>query len=153
VQQAYQAYHSFSKRVRVLVGRLESVVMGNLDVGGEEQVPNETVAEDRTLILYVMLVAQVGTLGILFFWAMGALLQLTQNGGQINSLRLDTIGPGFLQFGFGRIAYFSYPVVAFGASTISWLLYWHRRHLPAVAFAGFPVVGTVLFYLTLVVYR
>ncbi len=99
MQQAYETYQSVLKRIRVLIDRLETVVMDNLDGGGKQQVHNETLAEDRTLILYVMLIAQVATLGILFFWAMGALLQLTQNGGHINSLQLDTIGPGFLHFG------------------------------------------------------
>ena len=153
MQQAYETYQSVLKRIRVLIDRLETVVMDNLDGGGKQQVHNETLAEDRTLILYVMLIAQVATLGILFFWAMGALLQLTQNGGHINSLQLDTIGPGFLHFGLGRILYFSYPFVAFGASAIGWFLFWHRWHRPAVLFCGFPVVGTVIFYLALVLFR
>lgn len=108
------------------------------------QAEQGSIIQDRTLVGYIMIFAQLGTLAILFFWFMGALLLLTENGGQINGLRLDSTE---------RALFLSYPFIAVGASAAGWLLFWGRQHLLSVAFGGLPVAATALFFLTLVIFR
>lgn len=95
---------------------------------------------DRTLTLYLLIFSLIGTGGILFFWVIGAVMLLQNNGGQI------------IELGFGPLArtlFLSFPIVAGVLSVIGLLLYWGKRDTAAVGVAGLPIVGTVLFYLAL----
>lgn len=99
---------------------------------------------ERTMALYGILFAAVGALGILFFWTIGTVLLFTGNGGFLNDLSLTPTE---------RTLYLSYPVVTVVALIVAGVLFLIRREKEAVGIAGLPVVGTVAFYLALIVLR
>lgn len=96
---------------------------------------------ERVLSLFNALMLQVLGLGVLLFWSMGAVLLVTQNGGQINELNLA---------GFGRTFYWLYPLFLAVFSLIGWALFWVRRDLLAALSFSAPLGLMLLFYLTLV---
>lgn len=97
----------------------------------------------RTAAFYGVLLANIGSFGILFFWIIGTILLLTRNGGQIMDVALD---------GFTRTLYFAYPIAVI-VSLAAWLLHFAKRDRAAVALAGLPIVATLLYYLYLVSFR
>lgn len=96
---------------------------------------------ERVLGLLGVLLTQVAGLGLLVFWAMGAVLLLTNNGGQITELELT---------GLERAFYLLYPVFLVVFSALGWLLFWVRRDLLANLTMAAPVGLMVLFYLYLI---
>lgn len=98
---------------------------------------------NRILAFYGVLLANLGSFGILFFWLIGAINLLTGNGGQITLLGLD---------GIGLVAFWTFPVVVV-LSLASWPLYLARLDLPALGLAGAPIGLAVLYYLWLVMGR
>lgn len=99
---------------------------------------------ERTMALYGVAFAAIGALGILFFWSIGAVLLLTGNGGFIVDMDLGQTA---------RTLYLSYPIVAVLSLVAGIGLFLARREREAVAVAGLPVAGTVLYYLALVLLR
>ena len=97
----------------------------------------------RTVAFYGVLLANIGSFGILFFWLIGSILLVTRNGGQIFLLELD---------GVDRWLYFAFPVVVL-VSLGAWLLHLLRLDRAAVALAGLPIVSAVLYYIYLVSFR
>lgn len=96
---------------------------------------------ERVLGLLGVLLTQVAGLGLLVFWAMGAVLLLTNNGGQLTELGLS---------GLARTFYLLYPVFLVVFSALGWLLFWLRRDLLANMAMAAPVGLMVLFYLYLI---
>jgi len=96
---------------------------------------------DRVFSLLNALLLQVAGLGVLVFWAMGAVLLITGNGGQINDVYLASIG---------RTFYFLYPVALVVFSVVGWLFFWLRRDLLAMLTLSAPVGLVVLYYLVLI---
>ncbi len=97
---------------------------------------------ERVLSLLGVLLLQVAGLGFLLFWAMGAVLLITGNGGQINELNLS---------GLGRIYYFLYPVFLLVFSIAGWLFFWLRRDLLANLSLSAPLGLMALLYFILIV--
>lgn len=97
----------------------------------------------RILGFYGVLLANLASFGVLFFWIIGAMHLLTGNGGLMNELGLD---------GLALVLFWAYPLVVV-LSLAAWLLYFARLDLPALAVAGSPVGLVVLYYLWLVMAR
>jgi hypothetical protein len=98
---------------------------------------------DRVLVLFGLLGANLGSFAILFFWITGAVLLLTGNGGQILTAELS---------GLERTLYLAYPVAVL-VSLFSWVFFAVRRDLMALGLAGLPVVLAIGYYLYLAVAR
>ena len=96
---------------------------------------------DRVLSLFSSLALQVAGLGVLVFWAMGAILLVTGNGGQIINIYVT---------GFWRALYFFYPVALVVFSLAGWLLFYLRRDLLAILTLSAPVGLVVLYYFILI---
>jgi hypothetical protein len=103
---------------------------------------NDDIAREGSRILgfYGVLLANVASFGILFFWLTGAIHLWSGNGGQIALLGLE---------GFALLLFWAYPVVAL-LSLAAWLLYLARLDLLALGLAGAPLALSVLYYLWLV---
>jgi hypothetical protein len=97
----------------------------------------------RVMGFFGVLLANVASFGILFFWLIGAVLMLTGNGGQLLLLGLD---------GLALVLFWSLPLVVL-VSLAAWFLYLARLDLPAIGLAGAPIALTVLYYLWLVLLR
>lgn len=97
----------------------------------------------RTAAFYGVLLANIGSFGILFFWIIGTVLLVTRNGGHVFLLQLD---------GLERWLYFAYPAVVL-VSLGAWLLHLLRLDRAALALAGLPIVAAILYYLYLVSFR
>ncbi|MEX2534869.1 MAG: hypothetical protein WD273_04635 [Trueperaceae bacterium] len=98
---------------------------------------------NRVLGFFGLLLSNIGSFGILFFWLIGAVHLWSGNGGQINLLGLD---------GFALVLFWSFPVVVM-LSLAAWLLYLARLDLPALGLAAAPIGLAVLYYLWLVIAR
>lgn len=96
--------------------------------------------EGQALGFFGIALANLLTFGILYFWIMGAVLLVTQNGGLIVELGLT---------GTLRTLYFAYPVIAL-LSLTCWLFYLARREIAALLVAGTPIALATLYYLWLV---
>lgn len=99
------------------------------------------VTENRVLSLLGVLALQGAGLFVLVFWAMGAVLLWTGNGGQINDIYLA---------GIGRTFYFLYPVALAIFSVVGWLFFWLRRDLLAMLTLSVPAGLVVLYYFILI---
>jgi hypothetical protein len=98
---------------------------------------------ERILSLFSALLLQLLGLGLLLFWAMGAVMLVTQDGGQ----------PAFLTLaGLERTFYWLYPVFLLVFSAVGWLLFWGRRDLLANATLSAPLGLMAAFYLYLVLF-
>ena len=97
--------------------------------------------EDILLLLGALLL-QLAGLGLLVFWAMGAVLLLGGNGDQINAFEWG---------GLPRLAYLAYPLVLGGASLLGWFLFWRKQGLLANLVLSAPVGLMALLYLYLIV--
>ena len=106
--------------------------------------PDEAADNERVLALYGIILAAIPSLGILFFWAMGAIALLTGNGGQILDLQLS---------GLWRTLFFALPVVVLVSLAGAMGLFALRRHREAVGLAGLPIVATLAYYFALVQLR
>ncbi len=93
---------------------------------------------DRVLALFGMFALQIAALGIALFWAMGTILLITKNGGQIQDV-LNT--PGL------RNAFFIYPVILIIGSIVGWLAFWRKADLLALAAMAAPTGYMTLLYL------
>ena len=98
---------------------------------------------NRILAFFGILLSNVASFGILFFWLTGAVHLWRSNGGQINLLALD---------GLPLLLFWALPFVVL-ASLAAWLLYLARLDLPALALAAAPIGLTIIYYLWLVVMR
>lgn len=96
-----------------------------------------TNENDRTLTLFGILAAHLGSFGVLYFWITGAILLFTGNGGQIVEIVNFTATE--------RLLYLAYPAVVL-LSLFSWVFYFLRRDLMALGLAGLPVVYAVVFF-------
>ncbi|MEX2542473.1 MAG: hypothetical protein WD314_11720 [Trueperaceae bacterium] len=114
--------------------------MTTAELGTSDQSERES---NRVLGFYGLLLANLGSFGILFFWLIGAIHLWTGNGGQVTLLGLD---------GLALVAFWVFPVVVV-LSLASWLLYLARLDLPAFGLAGAPIGLAVLYYLWLVMGR
>lgn len=85
-----------------------------------------------------VLLTAVAVMGTVYFWIMGAVLLVTNNGGQINRLSLDGVA-GFL--------FYAYPVIAVIALLLAVGLLLLKRPSEAVGIAGLPLVGLIAYYL------
>lgn len=97
----------------------------------------------RILTFYGILLSNLGSFGILYFWMTGAVQLLTERGGPINLIYLE---------GLPLVLFWALPVVVV-VSLASWLLYLARLDLLALGLAAAPIGLTVLYYLWLVVAR
>jgi hypothetical protein len=97
-----------------------------------------SMSGDRVLTLFGMFALQIAGLGIALFWAIGAILLITKNGGQIFDV-LNTPGP--------RNAFFIYPVILIIGSIVGWLAFWRKADLLALAAMAAPTGYMVLLYL------
>jgi cytochrome bd-type quinol oxidase subunit 2 len=93
---------------------------------------------ERVLALFTMFALLIAALGIALFWAMGVILLITGNGGQIQDA-LNT--PGL------RNAFFVYPVVLVIGSIVGWLAFWRKADLVALAAMAAPSGYMLLLYL------
>jgi hypothetical protein len=108
------------------------------------QTDTDAVDNERVLSLYGVILASIGALGVLFFWTMGAIGLLTNDGGLILDLRLT---------GVWRTLYFALPVVVLVCVAGAIGLFALRRHKEAVGLAGLPVIATIAYYFALVQLR
>lgn len=92
---------------------------------------------DRTLTLFGILGAHLGSFGVMYFWLTGAILLFTGNGGQI----VEITGLNATE----RLLFLAYPAVVL-VSLLAWVFYFLKRDLPALGLAGLPVVYAVLYY-------
>jgi hypothetical protein len=92
----------------------------------------------RVLVLFTLFALQIAALGIALFWAVGTVLILMKNGGQI----FDVLNTPAL-----RNAFFIYPVVLILGSIVGWLAFWRKADLVAVGAMSAPVGYMVLLYL------
>lgn len=110
----------------------------------ETRLHDETEREAvRVLSFFGVLLGNLGSFGILFFWLTGAIQLLSGNGGQILLLGLE---------GVGLVLFWAFPLVVL-ISLAAWVLYLGRLDLPAVGLAGAPVALVVAYYLWLVLLR
>ncbi len=94
----------------------------------------------RVLSVYGMILGIGGSLFVVLFWAIGAALLITDNGGQINELALR---------GAWLWLFYAYPFVALIFSAVSVGLYMLRRNLEAVGASMTPLGLVVLYFLAL----
>lgn len=113
-------------------------------VNTQQATHDDAVDNERVLSLYGIILASIGALGILFFWSMGTIGLLTNDGGQILDLRLT---------GLWRTLYFALPVVVLVSVAGAVGLFALRRHKEAVGLAGLPVIATLVYYFALVQLR
>lgn len=99
---------------------------------------------ERVLSLYGIILASIGGLGILFFWSMGAIALLTDDGGLMLDLRLT---------GLWRTLFFALPVVVLASIVGAIGLFALRRHKEAVGLAGLPILATLAYYFAMVQLR
>lgn len=114
--------------------------MTTVEMGLSDQSEREA---NRILGFYGLLLANLGSFGILFFWLTGAIHLWTGNGGQVTLLGLD---------GLALIAFWVFPLIVV-LSLASWFLYLARLDLLALGLAGAPIGLAVLYYLWLVMAR
>jgi hypothetical protein len=93
---------------------------------------------DRVLVLFTMFALQIVGFGIALFWAMGVILLITKNGGQIQDA-LNT--PGL------RNAFFVFPVVLLIGSIVGWLAFWRKADLIALGALSAPAGYMLMLYL------
>jgi len=96
------------------------------------------------LATYGLVLGLLAVCGVGLFWAMGAVLLLSGNGGQINDLRLT---------GLWRTLYFAYPIVALAGIGAALLAFKVGRYLEAGALVLLGPAAAVLYYLALVTLR
>lgn len=108
---------------------------------GNTATPQLRPAEDGRALALFGVIAGIGLgLFVTIFWAIGALLVFTNNGGIITELDLK---------GLWLVLFYAYPVVLVVFSGIAIALFAARRELEAVAAAMTPVGLVVLYYLAL----
>jgi hypothetical protein len=99
---------------------------------------------DRSGTIYGWLFALLGGGGILYFWAMGAVLLFTGNGGQVQMLHLEPLW---------RTLFWVYPIVFVVSVIVGGALVALRRDLLSVGVAGAPVVFALLYYFAFTLLR
>ncbi len=109
-----------------------------MTLSSKNAVAKNDMSGDRVLALFTMFALQIVAFGIALFWAMGVILLITKNGGQIQDA-LNT--PGL------RNAFFVYPVVLVVGSLVGWLAFWRRIDLIALGAMSAPAGYMLLLYL------
>ena len=104
--------------------------------------PQLKPADDGRALALFGIIAGIG-LGfmLLIFWAMAAVLVITNNGGMITDLNLQ---------GIWLVLFYSFPIVLVVFSGISVALFAARRHLESVAVSMLPTGFFVLYYFALI---
>ena len=110
--------------------------MASVSIGRAGDVDNE-----RLLSALGMVVGFLGTFMIGIFWAMGAVLKATHNGGTVVQLHLT---------GIWNTLFWAFPVVAAGSVVLALGLFFLKRFKEAAGMVGLPVVLVILYYLALV---
>lgn len=110
--------------------------MASVSIKGNAEVDNE-----RLLGVYGMIFGFLGTFMIAIFWAMGAVLKVTHNGGTIVQLQLA---------GLWNTLFWAFPLVAAGSVALALGLFAMKRPKEAAGMAALPSVLVVLYYLALV---
>ncbi|MGL4611504.1 MAG: hypothetical protein ACRCYY_17790 [Trueperaceae bacterium] len=100
--------------------------------------PKNHMSGERVLVLFTMFALLIAALGIAIFWAMGTVLLLTKNGGQIQ----EALTAPWL-----RAAFFAYPVVLLLGSIVGWLAFWRKADLVAIGAMSAPSGYMLLIYL------
>jgi len=100
----------------------------------------DVVDNERVLGVYGLIFGTLATFGVLFFWAIGARLLLTQNGGLINELGLT---------GAWRWSFMAYPFVALLSLVVAVALTMFGRVKEGVGMSFLGPTGVVLYFLAL----
>lgn len=106
--------------------------------------PEPQVDNERVLGLYGVILGSIATFMVSVFWAMGAVLKATGNGGIIVQLDLQ---------GIWNTLFWAFPFVALGAIVLSVAAFALGRAKEAAGIALLPAVGVVLYYFALVQLR
>lgn len=96
------------------------------------------------LSLYGMILGFLGSLIIGVFWAMGANLKATGNGGTIVQQQLS---------GLWNTLFWAYPFVVVGTIVIGIGLFAIKRYKEAAGIAVLPILGVVAYYFALVTFH
>jgi hypothetical protein len=100
--------------------------------------PKNQMPGERVLALFTMFALQIAGLGMALFWAIGVILLLMNNGGQIwDALNTATL----------RNAFYIYPVILILGSIVGWLAFWRKADLVALGAMAAPVGYMTLLYL------
>jgi len=99
------------------------------------------VDNEALLSLFGIILGSIGSLMIGVFWAMGANLKATANGGTIVQQQLT---------GLWNTLFWAYPFVVIGAIIVAVGLYAIKRYKEAAGVAALPIIGVVLYYFALV---
>lgn len=99
------------------------------------------VENEALLSVYGMILGYLGSFMIAVFWAMGAVLKATGNGGTIVQQHLE---------GVWNVLFWSFPFVVLGSIVLGLALFAVKRYKEAAGVAALPVVGVVLYYFALV---
>ncbi|QRN81132.1 MAG: hypothetical protein JK586_06575 [Nocardiopsis sp. BM-2018] len=110
----------------------------------DHALPTGLDLNDRSPTVFGWVFALLGSGGVLLFWAMGAVLLHTGNGGTIVQLELE---------GLWRAAFLSYPFVLIGFVLIGGALVALKRDLESIGAVGTPAALAVLYYLALLYLR
>lgn len=104
----------------------------------------DAIDNERVLSLFGIILQSIGSLGILFFWTIGAIGLLTNNGGQILELGLT---------GIWRLLFWALPILVVVSIAGAVGLFALRRHKEAAGLAGLPIIATLVYYFALVQLR
>ncbi len=99
------------------------------------------VDNERLLAAFGMAAGFLGTFMIGIFWAMGAVLKATHNGGIIVQLHLT---------GIWNTLFWLFPVVAAGSVVLALGLFLLKRFKEAAGMAALPTLLVIVYYLALV---
>lgn len=102
------------------------------------------VDNERVLGVYGLIFGALATLGILYFWIMGAVLLLSGNGGLLTELGIT---------GTWRWLFMAYPFVALLSLVLGVALFMFGRIKEGVGMTFLAPTGVVLYYLALVILR
>ncbi|MFO7543941.1 MAG: hypothetical protein R6W77_00430 [Trueperaceae bacterium] len=104
----------------------------------------EGVDNERVLGVYGLIFGALATLGILYFWIMGAILLLGGNGGLLTELGIT---------GTWRWLFMAYPFVALLSLVLGVALFMFGRIKEGVGMTFLAPTGVALYYLALVILR
>ena len=106
---------------------------------GEEKVDNE-----RLLGVFGIIFGFLGTFMVSIFWAMGAVLKVTGNGGTMVQLNLQ---------GVWNTLFWAFPIVALGSVVLTLAAFALGRAKEAAGMAALPTLAVILYYFALVQLR
>ncbi len=97
---------------------------------------------DRTTAMLGLGAGLAGAMFVLFFWIIAA-ISYGRGMGFISQLELS---------GLWMTGFWAYPFVLFAATAAALIAFFAKAHQAAVALAGLPVAGVVLYYVALVTF-